>query len=94
MVVVVTDSEAVREFERGLVERGGPGFTVVPRVWGSGRTGLKAGDRIHPGGSSLLFTVVPDAELPKTLALLHELRERAGAGPSTKTYVLAAEEVA
>ena len=62
-VVVITDSEAMRTFERAFVESGGRGFTIVPTLVGRGRTGLKAGDRVHPGASSLLFTVLAEDQV-------------------------------
>jgi hypothetical protein len=55
-------------------------------VVGRGRTGLKAGTRVHPGGSSLLLTLVPDGEYEETVAFLRAVRDRAGAGDSTKIF--------
>ena len=55
-LLIVTDSEAVPAFERVLAE----GFTVLPASVGLGRSGLKAGDRVHPGSSSLIFTVMTE----------------------------------
>ncbi len=86
-VVVITDSEAMKDFERAFLEAGSRGFTILPTVAGRGRTGLKTGDRVHPGGSSLLFTVVPDEEVAGALDFLREVRARADAEASTKIYV-------
>jgi hypothetical protein len=91
--MVVTDSEALGEFERAFVTEGSRGFTVIPKVWGRGRSGLRAGDRVHPGGSSLLFSVVPDDDLPAALAFVKEVRDRARAGETTRIYVAPVEEV-
>ena len=93
-VVVITDSEAMREVERAFVAEKGRGFTVLPSLLGRGRTGLKSGDRVHPGGSSLLFTVVPDAELEETLAFVRRVRDGAGAAEATKIYVATVDEAA
>jgi len=93
VVVVITDSEAIREFERACISNPERGFTIVPKVWGQGKTGLKAGNRVHPGGSSLLFTVVPDADVKATTAFLREVRDRAGVADATKIYVSPVEEV-
>jgi hypothetical protein len=93
VVVVITDSEAMKEFERAFVESGGRGFTILPALVGRGKTGLKTGDRVHPGGSSLLFTVLPEGELAAALAFLREVRDRTGAAESTKIYVAGADEV-
>lgn len=92
-IVVVTDSEAVRDFEKGCLAAPGRGFTVIPRVWGAGRTGVRAGDRVHPGGSSLLFTVVPDADAESAVECLKGCRDRAGVKDVTKIYVTQVEDV-
>ena len=91
--LVLTESEALRELERALLAAGDRGFTILPSVLGLGRTGLKAGNRIHPGSTGLLLTVVPDAEADATAAFLRDVRDRAGARESTKIYVLPAEEI-
>jgi hypothetical protein len=91
-VVVITDSEAMRAFERAFLESGDRGFTIVPTVIGRGKTGLKAGDRVHPGGSSLLFTVLAESELPAALDFLRGVRDDAGAREQTKIYVTHVED--
>lgn len=80
-------------FERGFLEGGNRGFTIVPKVIGRGRTGLKAGDRVHPGGVSLLFTAVADSEQEATLGFLRAIRDGAGARESTKIFALPVEDV-
>jgi hypothetical protein len=91
-VVVITDSAALPVFEKGFLTDGGRGFTLIPDLLGSGKTGLRAGNRVHPGSSSLLLTVVPDGEIEETLAFVRRLRDQAGAAEGTKIYVLPAEE--
>jgi hypothetical protein len=92
-VVVITDSEAMRAFERAFLESGDRGFTIVPTLVGRGRTGLKAGDRVHPGASSLLFTVIAENEVEGTLAFLRGVRDVAGVRDQTKLYVAPIDEV-
>jgi hypothetical protein len=91
--VVVTDSEAVKDFERAFLESGDRGFTVIPKVFGRGRSGLRTGDRVHPGGSALLFTVVSDEEAQATLAFLRRIRDAAGVKEVTKIFGLHAEDL-
>jgi hypothetical protein len=91
-IVVITDSDAIPAFERAFLESGDRGFTVVPTVWGRGKTGLKTGDRVHPGGSSLLFTVVADQEQAAVLAFIREVRDRAGVRELTKIYLTGVDE--
>jgi nitrogen regulatory protein PII len=93
-IMLVTDSEAMPEFERVLIGEGHNGFTVVPAVAGSGRHGLKTGDRVHPGGSSLLLTVVDDQEVSPMVALLRRLRGGAGGGEAVRIWSFSVDEVA
>jgi hypothetical protein len=90
MIVVVTDGDALPELERALVAHEA-GFTVLPGVVGYGKTGVKAGDRVHPGSTSLLFTVVPKEAAPGTLDLLRSARDTAGARETTRIFVTAVE---
>jgi hypothetical protein len=92
-VIVITDSAAMHAFERAFLESGDRGFTVVPTLVGRGRTGLKAGDRVHPGASSLLFTVLAENEVEGTLAFLRGVRDAAGVRDQTKLYVAPIDEV-
>jgi hypothetical protein len=84
-LLVVTDSEAVPVFERALAEKH-EGFTVLPAVVGSGRSGLRAGDRVHPGSSSLVFTVMTEGEEARTLAALRQARDAAGYADRTRMW--------
>jgi hypothetical protein len=92
-IVVITDSEAMKVFERAFIASGDRGFTIVPTVLGRGKSGLKAGDRVHPGGSSLLFTVLAEPEVELTLELLRKARDEAGVGDQTKLYLAPVDEV-
>ncbi len=92
MLVVITEQEALPAFERALLEGGERGFTIAPRVYGRGKSGLRAGNRAHPGASSMIFTVVADADVEATLRFLREVRDKADARAVTKIYSLPAEE--
>jgi hypothetical protein len=91
-ILIVTDSEAVPAFERAIAERH-RGFTVLEAVLGSGRSGVKAGDRVHPGASSLVFTVVPATELERTLAALRRSRDESGFADETRVWGFEVEEL-
>ena len=93
-IMLVTDSEAMREYERVLIGEGHHGFTVVPAVEGSGRHGLKTGDRVHPGSSSLLLTVVGEPDAPPLLQALRRARDDGSYGGITRIWSFTAEEVA
>jgi hypothetical protein len=92
MLVVVTDSDAMPAFERALVDSGDVGFTVVPTVSGRGRRGLHAGDRVHPGGSSVLFLVLPDEAEEATMGVLRAVRDRENVVDATRIFSVPAVE--
>lgn len=92
--MVITDSEAIPEYERVLIAGGRRGFTVMPATAGSGRHGLKTGDRVHPGASSLLLTIVPEDEAPALVGLLKQARDEGGHAESTRMWAFDAQEVA
>lgn len=93
MLVVVTDADAMPAFKRALVESGDRGFTVLPTVSGRGRSGLHAGDRVHPGHSSLLFLVVPEEDAPAAIGLLRAVRDREQAAARTRIFSVPAAEL-
>ena len=92
-VVVITEAGAMKDFERAFLEAGDRGFSIIPAVFGRGRTGLKTGDRVHPGGSSLLFTIVGDDEVPDVVDFLTRTARSAGASAATHIYTAAVEEM-
>jgi hypothetical protein len=91
-LLIVTDSEAVPAFERTLASEH-EGFTVMAATVGSGRSGVKAGDRVHPGGSSLIFTVVSEGEEERTLAAVRRARDAAGVAADTRIWAFDVTEV-
>ena len=91
-IMVITESEAMKEYERILITEGHQGFTVVPAVAGSGRHGLKTGDRVHPGSSSLLLTVAREDAAASLLELLRRTRDSAGQAERTRMWSFAVEE--
>jgi hypothetical protein len=90
-LLIITDSEAVPAFERVLAEER-EGFTVLPAVAGSGRHGLKTGDRVHPGSSSAVFTVMTEGEEAQTLRAVREARDASGLAGRTRMWTFTVEE--
>jgi len=93
-IILITDSEVMKEFERVLVAEGHHGFTVMPAVAGRGRHGLKTGDRVHPGSSSLMLTVTDASETRPLLDLLRGTRDAGGYGEVTRMWSFDVDEVA
>jgi len=92
-IILITDSEAMREYERVLAAEGHQGFTVVPAVAGSGRHGLRTGDRVHPGSSSLMLTVTDAPGASPLLELLRRTRDGGGYGEVTRMWSFDVAEV-
>jgi hypothetical protein len=93
-IILITDSDAMRDFERVLVAEGHHGFTVMPAVAGRGRTGLKTGDRVHPGSSSLMLTVADSSSASPLVDLLRRTRDASGHGEVTRMWSFDVAEVA
>jgi len=93
-IILITDSEAMEEFERVLTAEGHQGFTVMPAVAGRGRHGTKTGDRVHPGSSSLMLTVAGGGETGALLELLRRTRDAGGYGEVTRMWSFDVAEVA
>ncbi len=51
-------------------------------------------NRVHPGGSSLIFTVVPEAELQAAVDTLRRARDEARTASATRIWAFGADEVA
>jgi hypothetical protein len=76
MLLVLADASRLDDYRAGLDALGSPGHTVCPVLAGEGRTGLRAGDRVHPGAMVVVFSVLEDAQADAMLAGLMDLRGR------------------
>jgi hypothetical protein len=93
-ILLITDSEAMRDYERALVTAGQQGYTVMPAIAGAGRTGLKTGDRVHPGSSSLLLAVAEQGRDEAVLESLRATRDAGGYSGLTRIWTFDMAEVA
>lgn len=78
LILAVVDAGRAEATRADLAELGAPGHTELPVTAGSGRTGVHAGDRVHPGGLVLLFAAVEDANALPMFRNLAMRREAAG----------------
>jgi hypothetical protein len=95
-LVVVVFNFVYDEAVRAMIERlKVPGFTEVPRVFGTGESGKRFGTHAFPGHDTMLFTVLPAEQVPPLLEEIRHFKEgleyksRRHAG--IKAYVLAVE---
>lgn len=75
---VVCDAALAQRYTSALQAAGAPGWTLSPVLEGSGRTGIHAGDRVHPGGLLQLSCVADDAGAARLFEVVLKAREGAG----------------
>lgn len=61
LVMFYADANRLDAVRQDLAELHAPGYTVLPVVEGGGRTGVHAGDRVHPGALALVMVIAEDA---------------------------------
>ncbi len=93
MVLMMADAGRWPAIRDELHELGAPGYSAVPVLEGAGRTGLHAGDRVHPGGLVAVFIVEPDEAATH---LFEELARRRDAAQDrvSRLYLLPVEREA
>ena len=88
MLFLVTDSEYEPHCLTMLKEKGLEGYTVIPDALGAGRSGLKMGDRVHPGASLVVIAVVPDEAVPDLMACIRGCVEQNKLCASTHAWAI------
>lgn len=91
MLFLVTDSEYEPHCMTTLKEKGVSGYTVIPNVIGAGKTGLKMGDRVHPGASVVVVAVVPDEVVPALMDGIRDCIASSKLCASTHAWILPVE---
>jgi hypothetical protein len=93
MLVIMADASRFDAIREDLAALRAPGYSALPVIEGGGRTGVHAGDRIHPGGLVALFVVEPDASAD---ALFEQMvrRRDAAEDPVTRFFLLPVEREA
>jgi hypothetical protein len=90
MILAIADAARAGAVRGDLTALGAPGYTELPVIEGSGRTGVHAGDRVHPGSLVAFLTVVEDASAHPMFDGL--MKRRDGAGDAvTKFFLLPVE---
>jgi hypothetical protein len=90
MVLGIADAARLDVVRRALKESGAPGYTELPVMEGAGRSGVHAGDRVHPGALVLVFTIVGDEAATPLFESLVRQRDAAG-DRITRFFVLPVE---
>ena len=98
MILLVFHAE-YEDAMRDLFERLAlPGFTEVPRVFGTGEGGKRFGTHTSPGHDAMVFSVLPDQEAGRVVHAVKEFKASLGARHKRpggiKLFVLPVEEMA
>uniref|UniRef100_A0A832I3N9 Uncharacterized protein n=1 Tax=Eiseniibacteriota bacterium TaxID=2212470 RepID=A0A832I3N9_UNCEI len=93
MLMMVADAARLRDIQADLRGLGAPGCTVQPVLEGHGRTGVHAGDRVHPGALVSLLVVAEDAQAAMLFDEMVRRRDAAG-DRITRLFLLPVERQA
>jgi nitrogen regulatory protein PII len=78
LVAMIADAARLDTIRADLDAIGVPGYTVMPIAEGHGRTGVHAGDRIHPGALALVLVIEEDARANRVFEELLTRRDARG----------------
>lgn len=92
MLFIVTDSEYEPHCLNIMREKGIAGFTVIPNVFGVGKSGAKMGDRYHPGSSVLIISAIENDRVEEVLSCLQNCIISRKLCESTHAWVVPVEE--
>ena len=93
MLLAIADAARIDALRHDLEDLDVGGWSVLPVLEGHGRTGVHAGDRVHPGGLVVVFAVVEDIEAHPLLDALARRRDASG-DPVTRFFLLPVERQA
>jgi len=78
MILLMADAGRFDAIRRDLRDLRAAGYTALPVIEGAGRSGLHAGDRVHPGGLVALMVVETDDHADPLFEELVRRRDAAG----------------
>ncbi len=78
MVLMYADVARLPAVREDLTTLGVPGYTVIPVAEGGGRTGIHAGDRVHPGALALVTVIDEDAAADRLFEEMARRRDARG----------------
>jgi hypothetical protein len=78
MILMMADAVRFDAIRDDLRQLRAAGYTALPVIEGAGRSGLHAGDRVHPGGLVALMVVESDDHAGPLFDELVNRRDAAG----------------
>ncbi len=70
MLMLIVESRYKEKVEATLSEHRVLGYTEIPTVYGTGKTGMRLGSRAFPETSSIIFTVAEPEQVDEILAAI------------------------
>lgn len=83
MLMMIVQSEHREKVESALTDHRVVGYTEIPTVYGTGRTGPRLGSRAFPEESSIIFTIVEDTNVRELLEAIEQSCGECRAGMRT-----------
>ena len=93
MLMIVCPEGREEEVRRLIARHEVHAYSEVRDVAGEGQTGLHMGNRVFPGSSAIIFTVVPAEKKQELLAALREYAKSLYPSEGMRTFVLPVEEM-
>jgi hypothetical protein len=93
LILMIADAARLDEVRQDLTALGASGWTALPVTEGAGRTGVHAGDRVHPGALAALFVVESEARADTLFDALARRRREAN-DAVTRLFLLPVERIA
>jgi nitrogen regulatory protein PII len=93
MILMMADETRMDAIRHDLHELRASGYTAFPVVEGAGRTGLHAGDRVHPGALVAVMVVEAGDRVDRLFDELVRRRDAAG-DRVTKLFLVPVERQA
>lgn len=93
MFMIIVEDALRDRVEVFLEQHDAKGYTEIPMVYGEGEHGKRLGSRLHPGASSIIFTIVPADRIESLKSELKTLADSVNADrKSMHVAVLNVEE--
>lgn len=93
MILCLVNAARLDALRGELAEAGASGYSVIPVAEGSGRSGVHAGDRVHPGALAAVFVVEEEDRAAALFARLAGWRD-AASDDLTRFFLLPVERQA
>ena len=93
MVMIICPENRTDTIRKVIAGQDVHAYSELHEVSGAGEKGMKFGNRVWPGQSVVIFTVVPEGKKAQLFSALRECRESLPSADSLHAFVVPVEEV-